>query len=38
MAYDWSGGRVRQFRRLKLAMVVGTVFLVVLLVGQFWSS
>lgn len=37
MAYDWSGGRVRQYRRLKLAVVVAAVFLVTLLIRQFWS-
>ncbi|WP_320202214.1 hypothetical protein RMR16_007980 [Agrobacterium sp. rho-13.3] len=35
MAYDWSGGRTRRFRQLKLGVALGA-FLLAMLIVQFF--
>jgi hypothetical protein len=36
MAYDWTGGRVRRFRQLKLAMLLGGILVGLLVLSAFY--
>ncbi|SCX32106.1 hypothetical protein DSM25558_5384 [Agrobacterium sp. DSM 25558] len=38
MAYDWSGGRVRRFRQIKIWMTFSAVFFVFLIVGALYGT
>ncbi|WP_280136434.1 hypothetical protein [Rhizobium sp. Leaf262] len=38
MAYDWSGGRTRRFRRFKLGMAFGLLLLLALAIQAFFGA
>lgn len=38
MAYDWSGGRVRRFRRLKIGTVISVILLAAFIVQFVFST
>ena len=38
MAYDWTGGRVRRFRHLKIGMTLGGLLITLLVLGTFYGT